>query len=297
MKEWYSYPSIYNLGHKAVQNIFDNEVIVQEKVDGSQISFGRINGEIVIYSKRCKLYKENPDKMFSKAIDYIYSIEHLLEDGVLFRGEYLQKPRHNCLAYSNVPTNNIVLFDACRGYENYVSREELVLRALQFGFDSIPFFEGKINNVEQIKELLERESYLGGTKVEGIVIKAYNRFGPDKKTLMAKYVSEAFKEKQKSSWKVANPTKGDILQNIIETYRTEARWNKSIQHLRDDGVLTDSPKDIGPLIKEIQTDIEKEYKEEIMEALYKWALPHIKRGVIGGFPEHYKKFLLEKQFT
>jgi len=34
-----SYPKIYNLGHRAVREIFEEAVIFQEKVDGSQISF------------------------------------------------------------------------------------------------------------------------------------------------------------------------------------------------------------------------------------------------------------------
>ncbi len=38
-----SYPSVYQLGHKAIQNIFDGKVVIEEKIDGSQFSFGMIN--------------------------------------------------------------------------------------------------------------------------------------------------------------------------------------------------------------------------------------------------------------
>lgn len=187
MNEWYSYPSIYNLGHKAVKDIFDNKVNISEKLDGSQFSVLKINNEVQIYSKRCRLYKESSDKMFSKAVQYIYNIGPLLKEGYLYRAEYLQNPRHNCLVYNRTPKNNLMLFDVCNGYENYLDPEDLLKEADRLDIDAVPlFFDGRINDIEQIKELIEKESYLGGPKVEGIVIKAYDQFGPDKKTLMAK---------------------------------------------------------------------------------------------------------------
>lgn len=35
-----SYPKIYNMGHAAIAELLLGEVTVEEKVDGSQISFG-----------------------------------------------------------------------------------------------------------------------------------------------------------------------------------------------------------------------------------------------------------------
>ena len=81
-----------------------------------------------------------------------------------------------------------------------------------------------------------------------------------------------------------------------ETYRTPARWNKAIQHMAERGDLTNSPKDIGPLIHETQTDIGTECQAEIKEALYRWAKPHIMRAVVRGLPEWFKGRLLESQF-
>ena len=36
----HSYPDVYELGHKIVSDVLNGHVLVQEKVDGSQISFG-----------------------------------------------------------------------------------------------------------------------------------------------------------------------------------------------------------------------------------------------------------------
>ena len=40
-------------------------------------------------------------------------------------------------------------------------------------------------------------------------------------------------------------------ETMLDNYRTVARWEKAIQHLNESGRLENSPRDIGPLIKEI----------------------------------------------
>ena len=141
-------------------------------------------------------------------------------------------------------------------------------------------------------------SILGGQKIEGVVVKpfAYDKFGADKKVLMAKFVSEAFKEIHSAEWKKSNPTKGDVLDVIVASLRTPARWNKAIQHLRENGEITDSPKDIGALIREVQADVLKECADDIRMRLFSWARPRVQRGVVAGLPEWYKNELLNRQF-
>ena len=147
-----------------------------------------------------------------------------------------------------------------------------------------------------IAEIVELETTSGTYLTEGFG--SHNsRFGPDKKVLMGKFVSEAFKEVHGAEWKVANPSKTDIVDKLIDTLRTPARWNKAVQHLRERGEITDSPRDIGFLIKEVQADVEKECMDLIAQKLAEWALPQIRRGVVRGLPEHYKEDLLKRQFN
>ena len=114
---------------------------------------------------------------------------------------------------------------------------------------------------------------------------------------MGKYVSEAFKEVHGGEWRENNPTNRDVIDRLILMYRTPARWAKAVQHLRDAGKLTDSPKDIGPLIKEVQVDVEAECADEIKEQLYRHAISHIRRAISGGLPEWYKQELMKSQFS
>ena len=60
--------------------------------------------------------------------------------------------------------------------------------------------------------------------------------------------------------------------------------------------MEESSRDIGKLISEVHVDIKEECEEEIKQKLFDYAFPRIKRGVIAGLPEWYKKRLMEKQF-
>lgn len=124
-----------------------------------------------------------------------------------------------------------------------------------------------------------------------MVVKNYYRFGIDKKILIGKFVSAAFKEKHAGEWRESNPTKADVVEFLVTQLKTDARGRKAIQHLREAGQITDTPQDIGPLLKEIKADIEREETDAVKEALFKHFWPQIARGSTAGFPEWYKKEL------
>lgn len=292
-----SYPSIYAIGHKAILDIFNDEVLVEEKIDGSQFSFGLIDGKLQCRSKGQQLVLDAPEKMFVRAVETVTAIQELLTPEWVYRCEYLQKPKHNTLAYSRTPDKNLIIFDVMVGLESYLSHEEKEAEATRLGLEVVPvIFHGHITGIELFKELLETDSILGGCKVEGVVVKNYNLFTRDKKVAIGKYVSEAFKEKHGKEWKKSNPSSADILTRMIATYRHENRWAKAIQHLDEAGQLENTPRDIGSLIKEVQIDIKKECEDEIKDALFAHYWPNIRRGVTTGLPEWYKERLAESAF-
>lgn len=292
-----SYGSLFPLGHRALANLFDGAVDIQEKVDGSQFSFGMKNGQLLCRSKGQQLDIDAPEKMFSVAVTRAKSIQHLLPEGWTFRGEYLRSPKHNTLAYDRAPRGNIILFDIDIGNQDYLSYEYLCKFADALGLDVVPLiYQGPVEDAGFLKELLNRESILGGQKIEGIVIKNYEQYGPDKKVLMAKYVSEAFKEIHGGEWRKQNPTKTDIVEAIIAELTTPARWNKAIQHLKEDGKLLGTPADIGNLIKEVQADVLKEGEDHIKQRFFDSYRAAITRGVVRGLPEWYKEQLMQSQF-
>jgi hypothetical protein len=237
--------------------------------------------------------------MFAKAAETVKNLFEKVTPGWTYRGEFLAKPKHNSLAYDRVPAGNIIIFDINTGDQEYLSYEDKVVEASRLGLETVPrLFSGRVADVSQFRTFLDTVSVLGGQQIEGVVVKPkdYNLFGLDKKVLMGKFVSEAFKEVHRKAWAENNPTTKDVIGLITMQYGTPARWNKAIQHLREAGKLVDDVKDIGPLIKEIPGDVLKECEDDIKAELFKFAWPHIRRGLTRGFPEFYKSKLLSLQF-
>lgn len=296
MSSWHSYPSIYALGHKAIKDLFADPVIVEEKVDGSQFSFGIIDGELRIKSKGSEIIPDAPPKMFSRAVAGVIDRRGILRPDVTYRAEVLDKPKHNCLTYARVPKDHLIIFDINTGEEEYLMPVYKLEEATRIGYECTPLLsEVAYQSWDALKPLLDRESCLGGAKIEGFVVKNYSRFGKDKKALMGKYVSEAFKEVHKKA-SYGKVQKADLITTLVEALRTEARWQKAVQHMREAGTLTNSPKDIGALIKEVQMDIHLEETEFIQEMAFKAVFADVIRGVIRGLPEWYKEKLAEAQF-
>jgi hypothetical protein len=138
-------------------------------------------------------------------------------------------------------------------------------------------------------------SFLGGAKVEGVVVKNYAFANAAAEHFAGKFVSEAFKEMHTQSPRDKTPNQ-PIEEELIQAYRSQARWAKARQHLREAGTLKDSPADIGPIIKEVFADIDKECRDEIKERLYAHFVKRLQAGFIQGLPDWYRGQLLLDSF-
>lgn len=297
MTSWHSPQKIHSIGHNLITGIFENEVLIEEKVDGSFFAFGIFNGKLKVRSKGVEINPVDLGGMFAKAVETVKSIQHLLTDGFTYRGEYLSKPKHNTLAYDRNPNKHIILFDICSAEEVYLSYTDKVAEANRLGLEVVPvIYQGKVESPNTLLALLDTISVLGGQKIEGIVIKNYTKFGVDHKAMFGKYVSEAFKEIHGKDWKDRNPSRQDVVQVLGDSLRTPARWHKSIQHLKEKGLLTNSPKDIGLLMKEVKEDITIEAQDHIKTELYNYFIRDILGITVKGLPEFYKEELLKNSF-
>ncbi len=311
-----AFPKIYALGKVDIQDIFKSEVEVTEKIDGSQFVFGvDETGAVVMRSKGQQVFSENMPKMFQKALDYIETHQGLIHahiaPGTYIYAEYLLKPKHNVVVYSRVPENNLIVFGV-KVEGNFVTDYEYIkAKAQQLNLEVVPLLHKGALDMTRIekgdggysyvgydflKRILETcTSILGGDYgIEGVVVKNYEqrtRFG-DPTICCGKYVRESFKERHQKEWK----TGGDTVQEYINSFHTEARWRKAVQHLQEKGELEGDPRDIGKLMKEINVDIHQEETEEIKTFLFKHFIKQITRKAAVGFPEWYKDQLLKKAF-
>lgn len=300
-----SIPKIHTLGNRENHGIFEELVQVEEKIDGSQFSFGVVGGRIEFRSKGQPVDPENAGMFKLACVNAVTAIQTALRpgqdlQGLIFQCEYLAKPKHNILAYGRVPTNHLVLFDVRfpdGSYANSMVREEW---AKALGIEVVQvFYYGYLpgtTNLDSFGEYHQRESQLGGCKVEGVVVKNYFKKHPDAQTsrspMTAKIVAPSFKEKRASV--PQNPGKAgatDIVDKLVNCLRTEARWLKAIQHLREAGKLENCNKDIGPLCKEIQADIVGEEETWIKQKLFEEFSKEILNGCVRGFAPFYQKLL------
>jgi hypothetical protein len=320
MSSWSSYPSIFALGHRAIKDLLSIDVNVEEKVDGSQFSFGLIevnrdstgmpvdtvdfvkNGvdyALKVRSKGCVMHVDAPEALFKEACGTVRRLMLELHPGWTYRGEVLKKPHHNALTYERVPKSHIILFDINTGNQEYLSYGDKQREAERLELEVVPLlYSGRVETIEKFRTFLDTVSVLGGQRIEGVVVKPrnYDLYGTDKKVLFGKFVSEAFKEVHRKTWGESNPTNKDIITLLISTLHTPARWQKALIHLKEKGLIEGSPKDIGLIIKDVPEDILKEEEEWIKAKLFDHFWPVIRRGVTRGLPEWYKEQLLKAQF-
>lgn len=299
-----SYQHIQQQHHKEVEDIWEGYVTIEEKIDGSQfriefhpdreMEFGSHHNDGVEVDSMFKLAIEGAKKIFQ---DYKPDVRTTVFC------EYLSKPKQNSIPYAKVPNNNLILFDVKR-FDKYLDRKKKEKFAERYGMDIVQLiWEGDGDKItpELIKEFLAKPSILGHVKgfdrVEGIVVKNYDKLydEPEGHSLhghfkCTKIVNDAFKEKNSEE----NPNSKNKFQDLKEIYRTDGRFLKAIQHLKEKGELTGELSDLRFLVPEVMRDIEEEEKEVIKDALWKLFGKEIVGYAGKGMPEFYKKYLVEQ---
>lgn len=301
-----AYKKIYALDNSNCDIKPSAALVLQEKIDGSQISFGLIDGELQIRSKNVVLERDNKD--FALALERVYlAYEEISPYGLfnnkVFRGEFLRAPKHNVIQYDRAPEGNIAVFDIFdidygkyididdeEGRDNFSDLVEYIL-----GFECVhpiatlpPLASRTLEDVEaECAKYSNAESRLGG-KMEGIVVKKYGEGGHR----AAKYVFEEYKEiftKKRDTKKKKQVV--DFQSYLHHNVNKEAVWQKAVQHLRDDGELNNDNSDIGKLLKEMNIDFMQENEEDLKEAAWKWGRANTLKHINYGFADWYKSYL------
>lgn len=291
-----SFSKLFHLGDRHTQLIYDGVVEVTEKIDGSQFSFGKVDGIVRMRSKGAEIFHEDENKMFALAKAFVRRVDWLLGEGEVYHGEFLSQPKHNTLAYDQVPNSNFCLFGIRYADGALEDRYEMLQDTAEaLACDVAPLIyhgPGEALRAEgALASLMDRVSYLGGPKIEGIVVKNYGQevvVGGLVFPVFAKLVSEAFKEKHSTSWGAANQSP---LEKIGQMLNSKARWVKAVQYLGEQEKLEHSPRDIGLILKRINQDIEEEEVDAIKDELYGTFRKDILRLAVRGFPDWYKGML------
>jgi hypothetical protein len=297
---------------KYTQGLFDGEVVVQEKVDGSQVSFAMecVSAERHIGGKRTyapvvrskNQIVQDGNKMFQMVLDWVRDKAPRLNPNFIYRGEAVTSLKHNTLTYARVPNGGVMLFDIYdREGDRMLDPSELRIEAVRLGLEQVRTFAWRKGvTIEDVRSFIGSQSKLGGTFIEGVVIKAYDKPDPQSFAqttdaqgfLKVKLVCEDFKEVHHKDWKGRNPNGKDFVSNLVEVYGTPQRFDKAIQRMREEGKLTETPKDIGELIGRVVDDIKEECADEIAAALFKHFGKKVLSGIGKKVPNYYKETVL-----
>lgn len=196
MKGHRHYGKIHRLGKEEVEGILSGICIVQEKVDGANVSIWLEDG-VLKMGTRTRIIRDD-EESFNGFVEYVKGhkgINELLAQHPTYRlyGEWLV--RHT-IAYKETAYKKFYLFDILIHTDDgdmWDSEEDVRQLGLTYDIPTVPF-HGAFENptIEALQEFVGRSEF--GDRGEGIVIKNYsfrNGFGD---MCFAKIVTEEFKE-------------------------------------------------------------------------------------------------------
>lgn len=291
------YPKVLQLGEPRLDGFLNGvNVVVQEKLDGSQVRFGKLeDGTLKCGSHRVDFDPTPATGYFKPFYDYVHNeLADLIAPGETYFAELVATQQHNTIAYGRTPKHGLYLFDALLGDDGWAEPAELLRLACNLDIDPPNLLASGPQTKDDLGKLIGTESYLGGAIMEGVVVKNYDFLitGPESpipRPAFGKYVRASFKEENAATW-AANK---DIVSQIVAKYRTDARYEKAAQHVKDGpGGLEGNMRDLAKLIPELETDFELECRGAIEAMLYDRFRRDIVRGVVKGMPEWYRAKLL-----
>jgi hypothetical protein len=287
------YTSPKHFGTRDVTNVLDGEVVVQEKIDGSQCRFLlNDNGTLSVFSRGGARSLEDmlEDGLFGPCTRHFILLQQAgrLVSGRVYCGEAVAKPKHNILAYERTPKGNFVMFDIWDlDAGRWISPSAVAAIATSLDVEPVPELHVGEADLERLQKLISGPSVLGGVR-EGIVVKNYAN-GQFAKLVAAEFQEVSGRNGRKV--KLRDATEEAFYQKLAAKYGPQPRMLKAVQHLRDEGLLDESSKDIGPLIREFHADILKECKDELMEELFETAWKRIAKYLGPNMASWYKERL------
>ena len=276
-------PSIVVGDDKNLSNVDNNRIIIQEKVDGSQLTITRQGDRLIYFNKNKQIIGQG--KPWLNSYILLNNKVDLFKKGLFYHGEAM-KSIHSAklnIRYEREPRYFWIVYEIVRADHTTLSPEEMEEVLKETGIETVPiFYDNKYelcdNYIDKAKDIINDiendkiRSCLGNVPPEGVVLKVLNRNrGKDKvSTTRYKFVRKAFSETNKSKKKkLPTLSQEEIINGIGEIYNTEARKQKAVQHLEEQGKWKVNPKqNIGLMVNELDNDLLKECEQDIKDLLF-----------------------------
>lgn len=271
------YGKVHRLGSKEHGGFDESQpVVVQEKVDGSQFAFHlTADGGVACYSRTREI--EGHDPMFAMACATAKASAQHLTIGHLYVGEALSGRRQNVLMYDRAPRGGLVLFEVQDEAAKSVVFDCRDL-ADRIGCDAVAIiYEGAMPSKDELRAMATGHSATLGGQREGIVVKQANPYS------RCKIVADNFAEvKIIKAEKAESPVAG-----IGQAFAQPARFEKALQHLKEQGKIKGDNSDIRLLIDEVRRDMFDEEKAAISDALFSVFAKDVARAAVAPVAKWY----------
>lgn len=276
---------------------------IEEKVDGSQLSFQR-QGDAVEFRNRSKVVPVDvalDRACYANAVRAIGRLADRLNPAYTYHGEAVCKRRHNVVAYRVTPLKFWICYGIYDG-ERHLDRPALEAECARLGLQCVQVLYANddplaLDPAPRVIEIVARieagqiESCLGGSVIEGVVVKhnaAWHSRSKAYKCIQFKHVTAAFKEchVQKRAPVVQHDAESLMahLAWIGSKFALPAVYQKAVQHIRENptgGASISLP----AMQREVEKDIRKEHGQDIAEALAEAFMPVIMQYATAGITE------------
>lgn len=286
MKDFHKYPKIHRLGAEENIDLLKNpedDIIIEEKIDGANFRFYVHSDKYLIFGSHSNELEEHAGGNWRRCIEYLKEKslqwtdnEWHLAAGFIFYGE-------NCVKHSidydwtRIPP--YLGFDIMNASsEKFHNFGEKRMLFGMLGLECVPYVKTikakdfKAPTDDDVPSSIYR---IGMAKAEGIVMKNYSHSPP----IMAKYVTERFKEVNKLAFGEGKKFAKDDTEFFVAKYCTNGRIDKIVFKLVDSGEKLDMPM-MSKLPSALFEDIWEENWKDIINSKKSIDLRKMK-GLIG----------------
>jgi hypothetical protein len=249
MSKFVKYPDIEQLGKEENSGIFsnpDDEIVIEEKVDGINGSFWLEDGIIHVASRNKDLVEQNDVSMFKDQrkhlLDLLQAHIDKINPNYIYYIEWMQK--HTIFYGEKVPPIiglDIKPIEGAFGKASmFIGRRAKEAEFKKLGIACVSLkamVKAKEINRDSFDEMTKTSAYYDGA-AEGIVFKNYGRTNIYGRQIFGKVVRAGFKEVNRAVFGGLKKDNSDAVK-FTEAFATEARIRKAVLNLTDQGIKLD----------------------------------------------------------
>jgi len=275
------YQHIERLGHEDVEGLLDDDVFVQEKLDGANATVAYVYNpvslvdELVIATRNQTIsINGNPRTGFKGLVEYVLNNPGFQISGAsgwigwILRGEWLVK---HSLNYDADAFKKFYVFDVQDQSGSYIHPDTYIPVLTDAGIATVPTLARVSRpSVDVLTPYSQGLSFLGGADREGIVVKRYDFVNKWGRTTWGKIVTADFKEKNKLSFGAAKHDPVEL--RFVSDRLTETLVMKNVHKTADE-------KSESPRVQHMGAVIGRTWHDLLREELPDWLITTKKQPV------------------